>query len=71
MTDRVNYVTVFLEENTRDDDIKPLVAAIEQLRGVLKVKINVADRESYIAEARAMKRLRQELWNVLYPKELS
>lgn len=38
MTDRVAYLTIALEADTRTDDVQALVDAISQLRGVLTVE---------------------------------
>lgn len=65
MTDRINALTVCLEQNIREDDIEPLLAAIRQLRGVLDVQPHVADMESYVAEQRARQELRDKLWELL------
>ena len=43
MTDRYSSLTVVLERDIRDDDAEPLIAAIRQLRGVLRVVPKVAD----------------------------
>lgn len=69
MTDRYNALTVVLESNMRDDDADKLLTAIRQMRGVLEVRGNVADSDSYVAEQRAKRELGDKLWQVLYPKE--
>ena len=53
MTDRVNYITVVVSENLREDDALPLIAAIGMLNGVVSVGYSVADPGSYAATARA------------------
>lgn len=67
MTDRFNGFTVVLERDIREDDAKPIIAAIRQLRGVLDVVPLVADSESYLAEQRARHELGQKLLDVVYP----
>lgn len=67
MTDRYNALTVVLEKDTRDDDTESLIAAIQQLRGVMSVVGNVADPAAYMAEERAKRELGEKLWRVLYP----
>jgi hypothetical protein len=71
MTDRVNALTVVLDENTRVDDLEPLLTAIRMLKGVLSVKTHVANLESHIAEGRARRDLGDKLWAVLYGKDKS
>ncbi len=53
MTDRINAITIVLERDTRADDIEPLVAAIQQLKGVLSVTAEPVSSISYIANSRA------------------
>ena len=65
MTDRINYLTVVLDADIRDDDAEPLIAAIKLLRGVLKVKANVVQPGDYLAATRAKYELTQKLWDVL------
>lgn len=67
MTDRYHSLTVVLEQNTRDDDAKHIIDAIQMLRGVLSVTGNVANLESHLAEERARHDLGQKLWKILYP----
>jgi hypothetical protein len=38
MTDRISGLVVILEDDTREDFIAPLVAAVSQFRGVLEVR---------------------------------
>lgn len=68
MSDRISSFTVILEENIRDDDAKPLMDAIRQMRGVLKVTGNVSDLSEAIAESRVKSDLTRKLLNVLKDK---
>lgn len=67
MTDRYHSLTVVLERDMRDDDAEALIAAIGQLRNVLKVTGIVSDFTSHMAIERARADLGTGLWNVLYP----
>ena len=67
MTDRINYLTVALERDTRDDDAAELIKAIAMLRGVLKVEANVTSSDQWVAESRAKHELSEKLWAVLKP----
>ena len=69
MTDRYHSLTVVLEHDIREDDAKPLLAAIRQLRGVLSVEGNVADVTSHMAQERARRELGEKLLEVVYPKK--
>ena len=68
MTDRINYLTVALEKDTRDDDAEALLNAIRQLRGVADVKPNVVNSGDWLAETRVRQDLADKLWAVLRPK---
>lgn len=61
MTDRVNHLTVILDRDYRDDDVQDLVKHIGMLRGVLKVKANVADPAEYMAMERAKSAIRDQI----------
>lgn len=65
MTDRIHALTVTLEENIREDDIQPLIAAIMQLRGVLSVSPHVADVALHTATMRVKNDLRERLYKVI------
>ena len=65
MTDRLHSVTVVLDHDYRDDDAEALILAIMQFRGVIGVKGNVADSESYMAATRAKSELRKALFRAL------
>jgi hypothetical protein len=65
MTERYAALTIILEQNMRDDDAEPLIAAIRQLRGVLDVQPVPASIELMIAESRARRDLIARLYAVL------
>lgn len=65
MTDRINYLTVALTEDIRDDDCAPLVAAIQMMKGVLKVEPNVVNNMAWLAESRAKHELTQKIYDAL------
>lgn len=65
MTDRYHSLTVVLEKDMREDDAQALIAAIAQLRGVLKVSGEVADGGSLMAEQRAKYELRARVLELL------
>ena len=68
MTDRIHALTVVLEQDTRDNDCQPLIAAIRQMRGVLDVTPHVSDQASYMAEIRARRELGEKILAVIYPE---
>lgn len=67
MTDKYNSLIVILEKDTREDDAKPIISAIRQIRGVLSVKGNVSDVNSHIAEERVRQELGEKIWKIIYP----
>lgn len=69
MTDRLRGVYVAFDRDIRDDDARPLIAAIKMLRGVLKVTPEIVDGADFVARERARRELGEKLWEVLHPKE--
>lgn len=69
MTDRIHSLTVILDKDYRDDDVKVISNAIRMIRGVIEVKEHVADLNSKMAEAMAESRMRTKIFELLYPKE--
>lgn len=65
MTDRLNALIVVLEQDIREDDARPLIQAISQLRGVASVQPNVADIASHIAHTRARHEIETRLFKAL------
>jgi replicative superfamily II helicase len=65
MTDRFSSLTVVLEKDIREDDAQVLIAAIQQLRGVLAVEGNVADLAEFVTAQRVRQEFREKLWEVL------
>lgn len=61
MTDRLRGVYVAFEQDIREDDAEPLLAAIRMLRGVMAVMPDVVNPMDYVATERA----RRELWSKL------
>jgi len=61
MTDRVHALTVILERDTRDDDVKELVSAISMLRNVAEVKTGIVTGADLLARSRAQAELRKRL----------
>ena len=65
MTDRVNSLTVVLEEDMRIDDVQSLIEAIRHFRNVLSVDVNISNIETHIAKSRAKHELQMKLWETL------
>ena len=65
MTDRINALTVVLEQDIRDDDVQGLVDAIGWLRGVLRVDLHVASTADHVAKSRARADIRDRLYKAL------
>lgn len=65
MTDRYNAFIVILERDIRDDDAQPVLNALRQIKGVLRVKPHIAGFEESIAYERVRQELIEKLWEVL------
>jgi hypothetical protein len=65
MTDRYNALTVVLDHDIREDDAEPLINAIRCMKGVIKVKGNVADPDDYIARSQVKHELQMKLFELL------
>lgn len=65
MSDRINALTVVLEKDMRDDDVRGLEQAIRNLRGVREVGRNIAMVDAFVAYERARAELIEALWEVL------
>jgi hypothetical protein len=62
MADRISGVVVVLEDDARDTDLGPLIAAIAQLRGVLDVKpITSRPGLEFVLKQRIKAELRERL----------
>ena len=66
MTERFHSLTVVLEKDMREDDAKPLIEAIQQMRGVLKVSGVVSDMAAHMAIERSRRELGDKLMGVIY-----
>ena len=69
MTNRIAGLTVTLQADIRDDDAQPIIDAILLLKGVVSVKTHVADMEHNFALQQALHELRQQMQDVLWPKQ--
>jgi hypothetical protein len=61
MTDRVRHLTVTLDEDFREDDLAPIVAAIEHVRGVASVEHHVVETSDHLARQAVYAEVRQKL----------
>ncbi len=69
MTDRVHSLTVVLERDMRTDDVESLENAIRMLKGVLSVDQHISDHTAWMAQQRAREALREQMIQVLWPKD--
>lgn len=53
MIDKYYALTVLLEKDTRSDDAQPILDAIKMIKGVLSVKPELSNLETYSAHQRA------------------
>jgi hypothetical protein len=68
MTQRIKGVLVTFDDDIREDDVEPLLAAMRLLRRVISVEPVPADISGHIARERARHDLAKQLWEVLYPE---
>lgn len=67
MSDRYHSLTVVLEIDMRDEDVREIVSSIKMIRGVLSVSPYAADLISHVAEKRARLELGEKIIAVIYP----
>lgn len=67
MSDRIKALTVVLEQDMREDEVAPLIAAIKYLRNVSSVTAEVADQDLYVATTRVRRELTEKLLQIVYP----
>ena len=65
MSDRTARLTVVLDAHYYTDHIEALCDAIKLFAGVVSVKSNVSDPDTYAAETRVRLELEQKLWDAL------
>ena len=70
MTDRIHALTVVLDRDIRDDDIRPIIEAIKQIRCVIAVEPHVTDIGDYSARERAKYDIHKRLWAALHEENL-
>lgn len=66
MTDRINAITVVLENDIRDDDAETILTAIRMVRGVLSATPNVSELSDHIAQERVRRELGDKILEVLH-----
>lgn len=69
MTQRINALTVVLSQDIREDDIDCLINAIQMIKYVQSVDLNVSDINSHIAYSRARYDLQSKLIDALNEDE--
>jgi hypothetical protein len=65
MTDRLQGVYVAFDVDIREDDAKDIIAAISQIRHVLRVEPSVVDLSDFVARERVRRELTDKLWEIL------
>lgn len=65
MTDRVNTLTVALEQEMRIDDIEDILVSIRMIRGVLSVTPRIDIDDHWAARQQAKHELVRQLLDVL------
>ncbi len=65
MTDRIHALTVVLDHDIREDDIEPLLNAIQMMKFVLRVEPIVTTPSDLTARMRASRELHEKLFALL------
>lgn len=69
MTASLNAVTVFFEENIREDDAESLVNALRWMKGVASVEPHVASAvDEHAGAMRERRRVGEAIFDIVYPK---
>jgi len=61
MTDRIRRLTVVLDADYRDDDIKPIVEALRMIRGISHVEYHVVDAQDHLARMTVRSEIQHDL----------
>lgn len=61
MTDRVRHLTITLDEDMRDDDLDPILSAIQHVRGVSSVERHVVTAQDHLARQAVRAEVQQKL----------
>jgi hypothetical protein len=61
MTDRIRHLTVVLDADYRDDDVKPIVAALWLIRGVSLVETHVVGAQDHLARMTVQAEIERDL----------
>lgn len=69
MTDRYYALTVILEKDIRSDDAEQIINAIRMIKYVLDIKGNVANPETWMAQARERRDIGESLFKILHMTE--
>jgi hypothetical protein len=59
--DRIRHLTITLDEDTRDDDLKSIVSAIEHVRGVANVLPNIVTAQDHLARQAVRAEVQEQL----------
>lgn len=65
MTDRVKGCWVAFTGDIREDDIKPVIDSIKQLRGVAAVETKLVDSNDWINRAVIKREIIDKIWDLL------
>jgi hypothetical protein len=65
MSDRIHGLTVALDRDYRDDDVKRIVEAIEMIKGVQAVTMIVSDANDWINRTRIQREIEDKLLKAL------
>ena len=65
MTDRIRHVTVTLDQDYRDDDVKSILSAIEHIKGVASVEPHVVGPGELTARLAVKADIQRKLYDAI------
>jgi len=65
MTDRIRHLTITLDEDIRDDDLAPIISAIQHVRGVSSVEHHVVTAQDHLARQAVRAEVQQKLFEAV------
>jgi len=65
MTDRIRRLTIVLDTDYRDDDVKPIVEAIRMIRGVAIVEEHVVESQDRLARMTVRVEIERDLYRAI------
>lgn len=65
MTDRIRHLTITLDADIRDDDLEPIVSALQHVRGVSSVDHHIVTEQDHLARQAVRAEVQQKLYEAI------